>query len=96
MSHFTLIIANSVQMKKTRVNLYLNTQDYLQMKHLAENQGENVSLFIRQAIRDFLIKHKVRSKDIISYKVNSAKEDADSLKLDKLSYGALDEDQIRH
>ena len=40
-------------MKKTRVNLYLNTEDYLQMKHLAENQGENVSLFIRQAIRDF-------------------------------------------
>ncbi len=83
-------------MKKTRVNLYLNTEDYLQMKHLAENQGENVSLFIRQAIRDFLIKHKVRSKDVISYKVNSLTQDTSTLKVDKRSYDALDEDQIRY
>ncbi len=83
-------------MKKTRVNLYLNTEDYLQMKHLAENQGENVSLFIRQAIRDFLIKHKVRSKDVMSYQVNSSTQDANTLKVDKSSYDALDEDQIRY
>lgn len=83
-------------MKKTRVNLYLNTEDYLQMKHLAENHGENVSLFIRQAIRDFLIKHKVRSKDVMSYQVNSSRQDANTLKVDKSSYDALDEDQIRY
>lgn len=83
-------------MKKTRVNLYLNTEDYLQMKHLAENQGENVSLFIRQAIRDFLIKHKVRSKDVMSYQVNSSTQDTSTLKNDKSSYDALDEDQIRY
>lgn len=83
-------------MKKTRVNLYLNTEDYLQMKHLAENQGENVSLFIRQAIRDFLIKHKMRSKDVISYPVNSFTQDTSTSKVDKGSFDALDEDQIRY
>ena len=83
-------------MKKTRVNLYLNTEDYLQMKHLAENQGENVSLFIRQAIRDFLIKHKMRSKDVISYQVNSFAQDTSTSKVNKGSFDALDEDQIRY
>lgn len=83
-------------MKKTRVNLYLNTQDYLQMKHLAEDQGENVSFFIRQAIRDFLVKHKVRSKDAISYQVQTPKIEKKAFISADTSFSALDEDQIRH